>query len=73
MVQIEKKVKEYGVEPVIDLITECMANNWKGIIWEKIEKEEKLPNWFNNESKRKEVDYERKKLAEAINNGTYKP
>ena len=23
---------------MIDLIDECMANNWKGIIWEKIEK-----------------------------------
>ena len=32
-----------------------------------------LPKWFNNEPQRKEIDYERKKLAEAINNGTYRP
>ena len=32
-----------------------------------------LPNWFNNEPKRKEIDYERKKLAEQLTNGTYKP
>lgn len=36
--QITDKVKEYGDKAVIDLIDECMANNWKGIIWEKIEK-----------------------------------
>ena len=36
--QITNKVKEYGDKAVIDLIDECMANNWKGIIWEKIEK-----------------------------------
>lgn len=36
--QITDKVNEYGDKAVIDLIDECMANNWKGIIWEKIEK-----------------------------------
>ena len=40
--------------------------------WAKKDKQE-LPEWFNNEPQRKEIDYERKKLAEAINNGTYKP
>ena len=32
--QIEMKVSEYGSAAVIDLIHECMANNWKGIIWD---------------------------------------
>lgn len=47
--------------------------DWKAAIrtWE--QKEEKLPNWFNNEPKRKEIDYERKKLAEQLTNGTWKP
>ena len=74
LVQIEKKVKEYGVDSVVDLITECMANNWKGIIWEKIKKtKEQIPEWLNDEPKRKEIDYERKKLAEQLTNGTWKP
>lgn len=49
--------------------------NWKQkvITWEGRKRKDNLPKWFNNEPKRKEVDYERKKLAEAINNGTYKP
>lgn len=54
LVQIEKKAKEYGSEAVVDLITECMANNWKGIIWEKIKKpnnSEKMPEWFDKEIK----------------------
>ena len=64
LVQIEKKVKEYGVESVVDLITECMAYNWKGIIWEKIKKtkNEQLPEWFNNEPK------ENKEGLEELNN-----
>ena len=73
LVQIEKNVRLYGIDAVVDLITECMANNWKGIIWEKIKKEDKLPSWFNNEPKRKEISDERKKLAEQLTNGTWKP
>ena len=38
LTQIENKVKQYGEEVVIDLITECMSNNWQGIIWEKLSK-----------------------------------
>ena len=47
--------------------------DWKAAIrtWE--QKEDNLPKWFNNEPKRKEIDYERKKLAEQLTNGTYKP
>ena len=37
--QIENNVNEYGIQAVIDLITECMANNWKGIIWEKLKRQ----------------------------------
>jgi len=38
LTQIEKNVKQYGEDVVIDLITECMANNWQGIIWNKLSK-----------------------------------
>lgn len=34
--QIDKYVKEYSVEFVIDLIDECMANNYQGIIFDKL-------------------------------------
>lgn len=35
LTQIEKKVTEMGLQPVIDIITLSMSNNWQGIIWEK--------------------------------------
>ena len=34
--QIENKVKDYDKDSVINLIDECMANNWKGIIFDKL-------------------------------------
>lgn len=52
------------------------VKNWKQkvITWEGRKKEkEQLPDWFDNEPKRKEIDYERKKLAEQLTNGTWKP
>lgn len=36
--QIENKIDEYGEDAIIDLINECMANNWKGIIFDKLAK-----------------------------------
>lgn len=36
--QIKNKAQEYGELAVCNLITECMANGWQGIIWEKLEK-----------------------------------
>ena len=35
---IEKKANEYGEAAVIELITICMSSNWKGIIWDKMQK-----------------------------------
>jgi hypothetical protein len=37
LTQIDNRLKNHSVELVIDLISECMANNWAGIIWSKIE------------------------------------
>lgn len=34
--EIESKLKQYNESDVIALISECMANNWKGIIWDKL-------------------------------------
>lgn len=38
LTQIESNVKQYGESRVIELIDECMASNYKGIIWEKLKK-----------------------------------
>jgi hypothetical protein len=34
--EVENKLKLYAEADVIALISECMANNWQGIIWDKI-------------------------------------
>lgn len=39
--QIRKNADQHGDETVIGLIDECMSNNWKGIIWDKLEKVKK--------------------------------
>lgn len=41
MKRMAKQTAEYGEQAVMDLIDECMAANWKGIIWERIEKQSK--------------------------------
>lgn len=38
--QIENNIDNYGEDNVIDLISECMANNYKGIIFDKISRKE---------------------------------
>lgn len=42
LTQIENNCKKYGDDAVIDLITESMANNWKGIVWEKLKNTKKM-------------------------------
>lgn len=37
LAQIKSNVDKFGEEKIIALINECMANNWKGIIFEKLE------------------------------------
>lgn len=39
LTQIQKASEEYGQDKVIDLINECMANNYKGIIFDKLKQE----------------------------------
>lgn len=45
LTQIENKVKKHGESAVIGVITLSMSNNWKGILWEKIEDK---PNGTND-------------------------
>ena len=55
LVQIDNRVKKHSAELVMDLISECMANNWAGIIWDKIEQRSLRPygqrHWYS-ESRR---------------------
>lgn len=39
--QIENNADKYGIDEMIKLIEECMASNYKGIIFEKLEKKAK--------------------------------
>ena len=54
--QIDKHVKEYGVNAVIELIDECMANNYQGIIFDKLkEKKQMEPVWLNQKTVRQNL------------------
>ena len=33
----ENNERSYGADSICDLIEDCMANNWKGIIWKILE------------------------------------
>lgn len=50
LTQIEKNIDIYGEDEIINLINECMANNYKGIIFDKLKKK----------IKKEENGYERK-------------
>lgn len=49
LTQIVKKSEQYGDASLGDLIDECMASNWKGIIWEKLENQRS--KYGNNEGR----------------------
>lgn len=47
--QIEKQVEVYGIEEICNLIDECMSNNYKGIIFDKLKNkksQKQNPDWF---------------------------
>lgn len=47
--RIDKAVEEYGTNKVVDLIEECIANNYQGIIFEKLKKGQTYPNSSSNQ------------------------
>lgn len=47
--RIDKAVEEHGTNKVVDLIEECIANNYQGIIFEKLKKEQAYPNSSSNQ------------------------
>lgn len=66
LAKLEKATNQYGVENMLNLIDECMASNYKGIIFEKLEKQtknksirkEELPEWFGKDLKNKKMTKE---------------
>ena len=56
LARIESATSQYGVDQVINLIDECMANNYKGIIFEKLTKPNKteVPEWFDKQIEKKQ-------------------
>jgi len=54
--QVEKKVAEFGEGRVCDLIEECMSNNWKGIIWDKMTQIPQRPAGDRIQNRVSEVD-----------------
>lgn len=64
LTQIENKCKNFGEEKIIELIDDCMASNYKGIIFEKLEKQNK-----NSETKKKNNQME---ILKGVYDGTIK-
>lgn len=56
LTQVGKHSVQYGDQAVCELIDECMANGWKGIIFDKLKKQapirqEVVPSWMNKPKK----------------------
>ena len=76
--KIIKASEKYGEEKIVELIEDSIANNWKGIVWQKVEvnsKKEILPSWYGKEIKNEkpELSKEGKKLLEELENEDYQP
>lgn len=71
LTQIDKKIEDYGEQSIINLISECMANNYQGIIFDKLKstnKYKETPDWFNKEQNTETLSDEEKKEMESILN-----
>ena len=53
LTQVKNNTENFGEQAIVDLIDECMANNYKGIIFDKLKKKkrENVPSWFNKKNK----------------------
>ena len=62
LTQIEKQIEIYGEEEISNLIDECMSNNYKGIIFDKLKnkKSVKKPEWFDKENHTEELSNKEK-------------
>lgn len=56
--QVENSAAKYGSQAICDLIDECMANNWKGIIFDRLKNQKKSTSGGS---------YQRQTKAEELN------
>ena len=54
--KVDTNIEKYGYQKIIKLIDESMANNYQGIIWEKLEKQNTKRQMANKYQTREEVD-----------------
>ncbi len=68
--QIDTICEEYGADNVIRLINESITNGYKGIIFDKLKKSKKVPNWYEKEIETNEISEQEQqqmdKLLEAF-------
>lgn len=71
--QIENNVNEYGEQRVIDLIDDCMGNNYQGIIFEKLKRavvqKDMNPTWFDKQQDLKMMSKQEEEEMETILKG----
>jgi hypothetical protein len=58
LTQIENNISTYGEQKVIDLISECMAAGYKGIIWDKLKKPQYKQNKRSNRNNFEQRNYD---------------
>lgn len=67
LTEIENNVDKFGAEKVIEIINLSMANNWKGIIFDKLKTDEKKPEWFDKKIQNNNLtDDEKKEFDELL-------
>lgn len=56
--QVENKALQYGDDAVCSLIDECMANNWKGIIFDRLQQSQRkpAPGGYHRQTKAEELN-----------------
>lgn len=54
--QVENKAQQYGDEAICNLIDECMANNWKGIIFDRLLSKKPASSGYKRQTKADELD-----------------
>lgn len=69
LTQIENNIDQYGVEKVIDVISQSMANNWKGIIFDKLTSKEQPTYMSYKERKKLEEEKMWEEYLKGDNNG----
>ena len=67
LTQIDKQCELHGEDNVVNLINECMASNYKGIIFDKIKNVKSSPDWMNKKvEKQKLTDREEEELERIL-------